>query len=180
MAQAKAKRRSRKRRNPDSAPRAVRSERRDQRERQQAVVTRERQATARAVRSPGAYGHRPEGLFGGLPVSEVMILAGLVAVVVGVVGGAEGSLVVGAVVCAVGVIEITAREHFSGFRSHATLLAAFPAVAVEVALGLIVGGPAHRQLILLPAIPVFGVCFWLLRRRFRRARQRRVARGARA
>lgn len=179
MAPANTRRRSRKRRNPDSAPRAVRSERREVRAQLDAQSIRERQATARAVRTPGAFGERPEGPFAGIPVSEIAILAGLVAVVVGVVGGATSPLVVGAIVCALGVIELTAREHFSGFRSHATLLAAFPAVAVEVVLGTTLGLPTHRAVILLPVIPVFAVCFWLLRRRFRRARQARVARATR-
>ena len=39
------------------------------------------------------------------------------------------ALAVGVVVCTLGVLEVTAREHFSGYRSHATLLAAIPAVA---------------------------------------------------
>ena len=40
---------------------------------------------------------------------------------------AAAALAVGALVCGLGVTEVTAREHFSGFRSHSALLAAFPA-----------------------------------------------------
>src|SRR5207248_1716568 len=85
------------------------------------------------------------------------------------------------VVCTLGVVEVTAREHFSGYRSHAMLLAAIPAVAVEVIVVVAVGAPGQRRdraLMLLAVVPVFGVLFWLLRKRFRPARQARVGRGA--
>ena len=74
----------------------------------------------------GKYGERPPSLFGGVPVSEIAIFVGLVGVVVGALSGAPVALGVGVVVCVLGVVEVTAREHFSGYRSHATLLAAIP------------------------------------------------------
>ncbi|MDQ6607565.1 MAG: hypothetical protein M3Z06_13590, partial [Actinomycetota bacterium] len=77
---------------------------------------------------------------------------------------------------AAGVVEVTAREHFSGFRSHATFLSAIPAVAVEIALVVIFGEPSQRGLLVLPVVPVFAIAFWFLRRRFRSARQARLAR----
>jgi hypothetical protein len=80
------------------------------------------------------------------------------------------------VICALGVIEITAREHFSGYRSHTALLAAIPSVAVEVGLVLAFGEPTQRALLLLAVVPIFGILFWLLRRKFLAARQARVAR----
>jgi hypothetical protein len=73
---------------------------------------------------------------------------------------------------------VTAREHFTGFRSHATILSAIPAVGLEVLLAQIFGsGPSKRAVLLLPVIPVFALCFWLLRKRFAIARQRRVVRA---
>ena len=86
------------------------------------------------------------------------------------------ALIVGIAVCTAGVLEITVREHFSGFRSHSTLLAAVPAVALEIALVLAFGAPRNRALLALAVVPVFGVCFWLLRKRFAQARQARLAR----
>ena len=124
----------------------------------------------------GREGERPEGPFGGLPISELAIFAGLVAAVVGFVGGGGPALVVGLIVCALGVVEVTAREHFSGYRSHAVLLAAIPAIAVEVMIVVLFGEPRQRALLLAAVVPVFGVLFWLLRRRFAVARQARVAR----
>jgi len=41
------------------------------------------------------------------------------------------------------------------------------------------GEPKQRALLLLAVVPVFAILFWLLRRRFLTARQRRVARLAR-
>ncbi len=59
----------------------------------------ERQVAAqRASRMTGREGERPEGPFGGLPISELAILAGLVAAVVGFLGGGGPALVVGLIV----------------------------------------------------------------------------------
>ena len=82
----------------------------------------------------------------------------------------------GLVALALGVVELTAREHFSGYRSHTTLLAAIPTVALETALVLTVGAPSSRPLLVAVMAPVFALLFYLLRRRFRAARQARVAR----
>lgn len=136
---------------------------------------------ARAERNPqnplGAYGERPASPFGGLPVSEVAIFAGAVGLIFGLIQHGGPALIVGVIVCTLGVIEVTAREHFSGYRSHSTLLAAVPAVGAEVAVVALGGAPRQRLLLLLVVIPVYAVVFWLLRKRFRIARQARVARA---
>lgn len=127
----------------------------------------------------GAYGERPPGRFGGLPVSEIAILAGAVALVVGIINHGGPALIAGVVICLFGVVEVTTREHFSGYRSHTVLLAAIPAVAVEFLIALTVGPPAIRALLLVPVAAVFATCSWFLRRRFLVARQARLARPAR-
>ena len=124
----------------------------------------------------GVYGDRPPSPFGGVPVSEVAIFAGAVGVVVGLASTASTPLIVGIVVCALGVIEVTAREHFSGYRSHASLLAGIPAVAVGVAMIAAWGSTLARATLLVVVAPVFGLLFWLLRKRFQSARQARIAR----
>lgn len=124
----------------------------------------------------GSYGERPPGLFGGLPVSELAILAGLVALVFGVIRHGGPALVGGLILCVLGVLEVTAREHFSGFRSHTVMLAAVPAVLAEVLIVFTVGPPAVKLLLLVPVAAVFAVCAWFLRRRFMVARQARLAR----
>lgn len=173
MASPKSKRRSRKRRNPEAAPRAVPSARRDDRAERRAQAARERR---RGRRQLGREGERPESPFGGLPISEIAILIGFVALVIGFLRGGGPTLVVGIIICALGVVEVTAREHFSGYRSHTALLAAIPAVAIEAGIVAIFGEPRQRALLLVVAVPVFALLFWLLRRKFLAARQARVAR----
>ncbi|MGO9751604.1 MAG: hypothetical protein ACLP8S_22730 [Solirubrobacteraceae bacterium] len=124
----------------------------------------------------GSIGERPSGPFGALPVSELAILIGGIGLVVGLLDKRGAAIVVGTIVCALGVLEVSAREHFSGFRSHAALLAAFPALAVMVGVAAAIGTPGDRALLLIPVIPVFALCFWLLRRRFQVARHARLIR----
>jgi hypothetical protein len=169
----KSRRASRKRRNPGAAPRAVPSTRRDERAERRAQASRE---LRRGRRQLGREGPRPESPFGGLPISELAILIGFIALVFAFIQGGGPALVVGIVICALGVLEVTAREHFSGYRSHTALLAAIPAVAAEAGVVAIFGEPRQPVLLLAVAGPVFVLLFWLLRRRFLTARQARVAR----
>lgn len=169
MPHPRSKRRSRKTRG--AAPRAVASSRRSERaeRRHQARV-----ASTQANRALGTVGERPQGIFGGVPVSEFAIFAGLVALVIGMLDHGGPALEVGIIVMALGVTEVIAREHFSGFRSHTTLLALMPAVIVEAIYALVIGTPRQRLLLLAPVIPIFALCYWLLRRHFRVARHARV------
>jgi hypothetical protein len=154
-------------------PRAVSSQRREQRSEARAPAP----SPQRSRRTPaGTYGERPPSPFGGLPVSEIAIFAGAVGLIVGLIQGGGPALIAGIVVCTLGVVEVTAREHFSGYRSHTVLLAALPAVAAEVLFVALVGEPNPRLLLLAVIVPVYAVLFWFLRRRFARARQARVAR----
>jgi hypothetical protein len=167
--------RSRKRRGADTVPRAVASPRRGQRSEQQAATTRQRELGQRAL---GTVGERPPSPFGGLPVSEIAIFAGIVALVVWLINGGQVTLIIGIALCALGVIEVTAREHFSGYRSHATLLAGIPAIAVGIGLVLVTGEHSGDAPLLFVAVPVFALLFFPLRKRFAIARQARVVRPA--
>jgi hypothetical protein len=111
-------------------------------------------------------------------VSEFAILAGGAGVIVGVIRHGGPALIVGVIVCLLGVVEVTAREHFSGYRSHTVLLAAIPAVAMEGVVAATIGTAVARALLLVPVAAVFALCAWFLRRRFRVARQARIARPA--
>ncbi len=148
---------------------------------QRAELLAERQAEhknqrRRANRQLGTEGERPSSPFGGLPVSEIAIFAGAIGAIVGVIQGGGVALAVGLIVCTLGVVEVTAREHFSGFRSHTSLLAAIPAVAAGIGVVLVFGQPRQRSVVLLAVVPVYGAVFWLLRKRFLSARQARIAR----
>ena len=127
----------------------------------------------------GVYGERPPAPFGGVPVAELAIFVGALGAAVGFFGHNHTALIVGAIVCALGVVEFTAREHFSGYRSHATLLAAVPAVAILIVAVAVFGAPHQRTArvaLLVAIVPVFGVLFAGLRKRFRTARQARIVR----
>ena len=176
VASQKSNQRSRKRRNPGSAPRAVPSTRRDERVERRSQASKEMR---RGSRQLGREGERPEGLFGPVPVSELAMLIGFVALAIGFLDGGGPVVIVGIVICALGVLEVTGREHFSGYRSHSTLLAAIPAVGLETAVVAVFGEPRQRALLIVFVAPVFAVLFWLLRRRFATARQSRIARLAR-
>jgi hypothetical protein len=180
VAASKSKRRSRKRRKPGTAPRAVQSQRREVVAERNVLAERRQQQSKSML---GKYGDPPPNPFGGFPVSEVAIFAGIVGVVVGALASAPVALAVGVVVCTLGVVEVTAREHFSGYRSHATLLAAIPAIGIGIGIVAIIGdGSIRRGLsgpnraVLLVIVPVFALLFWLLSKRFRTARQARIVR----
>lgn len=111
-----------------------------------------------------------------MPVSEVSILVGAIGIVVGLLATAALALLVGVVIVTLAVAEFSAREHFSGYRSHTMLLAAIPAVAIGVVLIALFGGALARSTLLFAIIPVFLILVWVLRRRFRIARQTRIAR----
>jgi len=103
----------------------------------------------------------------------------MIVAVVGFVQTAHATIIIGLVVCALGVVEVTGREHFSGYRSHTTLLAAVPTVALEAIVVAVFGDPSDRAWLLLVMVPVFALLFFALRQRFRTARQARAARAAR-
>lgn len=172
VASQRSKHRSRKRRNPGTAPRAVPSSRRDEQVQRRSQASQE---LRRGSRQLGREGERPEGLFGPLPVSELAMLIGFIALAIGFLDGGGPVVIVGIVICALGVVEVTVREHFSGYRSHSTLLAAIPAVALEAGVVAVFGEPSQRALLIVFVAPIFAVLFWLLRRRFATARQTRVA-----
>ena len=123
----------------------------------------------------GAYGERPRSPFGGIPVAEISILIGAVVLVIGLINHATFALIGGVVICLFGVVEVTTREHFSGYRSHTVLLAAIPAVAAEFVIALTIGTAAVRAVLLVPVAAIFAICAYFLRKRFLVARQARIA-----
>jgi hypothetical protein len=135
-------------------------------------VPRQQPAPARSVASRQ---ERPQSIFAGLPISELAILVGIIGLIVGWLEHNNTALIAGASACGVGVLEVTAREHFTGFRSHTTLLAAVPALAVVTLVAVLTGIPRDRILVLAPGVPVFLLCVTFLRRSFELARhQRRI------
>jgi hypothetical protein len=89
----------------------------------------------------GTSGERPRAPWHPLPLSELLILAGGIGAAIAVLRGVEHSgplLLAGIGAVALGTIEVSWREHRSGFRSHAMLLALLPVIALHTAVVLIV------------------------------------------
>lgn len=120
----------------------------------------------RRKRAP-AVDERPPAPWGLFPLAELTVLGGIVMLVIGVVGKSPTAIGVGVVLAALGGLEVSAREHFAGYRSHTTLLAGTVFVVVTGGLFYLAG------LILAVCLAVgalaFAATFLLLRRAFQRA-----------
>jgi hypothetical protein len=110
---------------------------------------------------------RPPAPWGSFPLAELTVLAGIVLLVVGLAGKNPTAIGVGVVLGGLGGLEVSAREHFAGYRSHTTLLAGTVFVLVTGALFYLAG------LILAVCLAIgavfFLVSFLALRRAFQRA-----------
>lgn len=124
---------------------------------------------ARSPSRKARMGEAPPAPWAPFPLVELSILAGLVLVVVGFVWGGDsrlGLFVVGFVLIAVSAIEQAIREHFAGFRSHTTLLAASTVLFPVLPLSIIT--PIPRVVLLVVGGLVFAVAFFALRQAFAR------------
>jgi hypothetical protein len=111
-----------------------------------------------------------------------LILVGAIGVVVGLSRGIPGGvplLLAGIAAVVIGTVEVTLREHLSGYRSHALILALAPTIVFHTAVILVV--TAFTRLpqvlnvgLLLLDVALFAVLFKLLRARFIDARRERM------
>jgi uncharacterized integral membrane protein len=95
------------------------------------------------------------------------VLAGIVVLAVGVVSQNPTAIGVGVVLAGLGGLEVSAREHFAGYRSHTTLLAGVVFVLVTGGLFYLAG--LILATCLIAGAAAFAVSFYLLRRAFQRA-----------
>lgn len=126
------------------------------------------------------FGKRPPAPWHPLPLSEILILVGAIATVVALNNrhGDAALLVAGLIAVGIGTFEVTLREHWSGYRSHAILLALVPVLAFHSlmigAASLFTEPTVLFSVILLPFdLALFFFLFKLLRARFLDARQLR-------
>lgn len=133
-------------------------------------------------------GERPQAPWHPLPLSELLILVGGIGTVIAIRrgevqnGGAALFASLGAVL--IGTIEVTLREHLSGYRSHTLILSLLPTIVFHSALVLILAQffqvPRWVTSALLAVdLALFAFLFKVLRARFLDARRERVfaARG---
>jgi hypothetical protein len=124
------------------------------------------EAPSRATARPRD--ERPRAPWHPFPLVEICVLIGLILLVGGLIrwdddGGRE-MLVAGMVLASLGGLDTALREHFGGFRSHALMLAAVPAVLTA---GVLFFAGAPWIAIPLAAAAVFGAAFVALGRGFR-------------
>src|SRR3954453_5475297 len=149
--------RSRKQR-PDGAT----STRAERDARRAAAATAPRRATREAPPAP----------WGSFPLTELVVLLALVFGVIGFIrfNTHSGKVMVVAAMClgSLGGLEVSIREHFGGYRSHTTLLAARRAVASMILISVIAGkvGLAVLGVVVGIGVIVFVMAFWGLRQAF--------------
>jgi hypothetical protein len=151
-------------------------------------------ASAAARRKPPAsptaptYGERPRAPWHPLPISELLILVGAIVVVLGMrrldvknpeISRGGATLIAGIATVAIGTIEVTLREHRSGYRSHTVMLSLLPVLVFDSVVVLVVSAfttaPRLMSLGLIAVdIVLFVFLFRLLRARFLDARHARV------
>ncbi|HEU4706787.1 MAG TPA: hypothetical protein VFS64_06360 [Solirubrobacterales bacterium] len=119
---------------------------------------------ARRVTAPDEL---PPAPWGKAPLAELVILAGIVSLAIGVIGGNPALIGVGVVCAGLGGLEVAIREHFAGYRSHTTLLSG---AAFVLTTGLVFYA-ANQILAVALAIGAvaFALTFLLARRAFQRA-----------
>ncbi|MGE0067315.1 MAG: hypothetical protein AB7T48_08175 [Solirubrobacterales bacterium] len=122
------------------------------------------QQPARRVKAPD---ERPPAPWGNFPLAELVILAGIIALVFGVVGQEEKAIGAGVILAGLGGLEVAVREHFAGYRSHTTLLAGAVFV-VTVGIAFYVAGQILAVALGIGAV-TFAIAFFLARRAFQRA-----------
>ncbi len=130
----------------------------------------------------GSFGERPDAPWHPLPLSEILIFVGAIAVLVGLVRGPEHNvttIVAGVGAVAIGTIEVSIREHFSGYRSHITLLAVLPVIVLHSAIVLSLAAfttvprALNLALFVLDLVLLVLLVRWL-RARFTKARRERI------
>lgn len=110
---------------------------------------------------------RPPAPWGSFPLAELTVLVGIVTLVVGIVSQNPTAIGVGVVLAALGGLEVSAREHFAGYRSHTTLLAGVVFVLVTGGLFYLAG--LILAICLAAGAVAFAASFYVLRRAFQHA-----------
>jgi hypothetical protein len=103
------------------------------------------------------------------PLVELCVLVGIIVVVLGFTSEGErrGTLLIGGVaLVSLAALELAVREHFAGYRSHSSLLAAVAALLVAVPLFMLTSVP--QEAILIAALVTGGLAFRVLRSAFAR------------
>jgi hypothetical protein len=117
---------------------------------------------------------RPPGPWGRFPITEITVAAGLLFIGNALAGGASPKsprFLFGVGVCALAVVELTVREHVTGFRSHTLLLAFLPVVGLQGIISLTDLPRTLQQLALPVDFVIFAVLFQVWQSVYKRAQE---------
>src|SRR5437764_1313689 len=130
-------------------------------------------APARPAIRRRATRERPPAPWGSFPLTELVVLLALILGIIGFIklDTQRGKVMVTAamVLGSLGGLEVSIREHFSGFKSHTSLLAGSLAVAAMMLIS--VAGPrglATVGVAVAAGVLIFVLAFWGFRETFRR------------
>lgn len=121
--------------------------------------------TAKANRSEA-----PKPMWAPLPITEGLILVGLIGAATGLVAKNTGLVLGGFAMIVISSLELALREHLAGYRSHTTLISTVAAMAVvggAVAILNATGVGLPQWPLILIAIVVFAVVFRTMRQMFK-------------
>jgi hypothetical protein len=144
-------------------------------------------ARDRGLAATGSRRDRPRAPWHPLPLSELLILVGAIGAAIGFSRGVShgaAPMFAGLAAVLIGTLEFTLREHLSGYRSHAILIAVLGVAVFHSAVALSVAAftnvPRTLNVALIAVdVALFAVLFKLLRSRFLDARRERVFAGGR-
>jgi hypothetical protein len=128
------------------------------------VARRERPARRRSG------SERPQAAWGSFPLSELVILIGILVMVWGFLSGEDQGperVAAGLLIASLGGGELALREHLAGYRSHSALLAGVATFVVLTALALAFG-PVKLWVLLLAGVAIFAGAFYAMRQLFKR------------
>jgi hypothetical protein len=125
------------------------------------------QSGPRTADRKGSRDQRPPAPWGSFPLTQLAVLAGLILIGIGLFSGDPALLLGGLLLGSLGGLELSLREHFAGYRSHTTLLAAVGGVAVALLTWFVIGLPFAASTAV--AVVAFAGLFYFFRKAFIKA-----------
>jgi hypothetical protein len=136
---------------------------------QPSAVVLDDQQRARAARRRTGRDERPPPLWGSFPLSEIVILVGVLLLFGGLFVQPPRGLVmigVGGGLASLAGLELALREHYTGYRSHTMLLSA--GIGVPVLGVLLLATRLPTAACVAAAVAAFGGSAWFFAKAFQR------------